>query len=228
VLHRNPSLRPRCAGCPNRRLEMDELFDDSALDGLGDAIAAAALAAPIPSASSGPASVEAAHTAAAAPISGVLRVPVLNAPAGCFAGAGAGAVPSTSGVPSGRSAVVHFINYPRAVFLNISVSNDGAGPSAAAASPPQSLNLVTATPSMLASQTEPATSCLLVEGGADSELLEGLARKFCMRLKKMILLSCDVGVKAGGAGFAGDEAGAALAASRVHHAALQAMAAMLQ
>jgi hypothetical protein len=208
---------------------MDELFDDSTLDGLGDAIAAAALTAPVPSASSGPAAtVETAHSAAAAPISGVLRVPVLNVPAGCIAGAGAGAVPATSSVPSGRSAVVHFINYPRAVFLNISVSSDGVGAPAAAASPPQSLNLVTATPSMLASQTEPATSCLLVEGGADSELLEGLARKFCMRLKKMVLLSCDVGVKAGGAGFAGDEAAAALAASRVHHAALQAMAAMLQ
>jgi hypothetical protein len=208
---------------------MDDLFDDSILDGLGDAIAAAAFTAPIPSASSGPAStVEAAHAATSAPISGVLRVPVLNAPAGCVAGAGAGAVPSTSGVSSGRSAVVHFINYPRAVFLNISVSNDAVGASPTAASPPQSLNLVSATPSMLASQTEPATSCLLVEGGADSELLESLARKFCMRLKKMILLSCDVGVKAGGAGFAGDEAAAALAASRVHHAALQAMAAMLQ
>jgi len=130
---------------------------------------------------------------------------------------GGGAGHSSTGVQ------VHCINLPRAIFVCVS-------PAAAAATAPQSsggggamaglvaagagslTNLVVATPPLRAAAGAAgiSTSVLMLSAGHDGAALESLARKLCMRLDRMVLLSCDVGVDAA---LADDGAIAAAAAS---------------
>lgn len=120
--------------------------------------------------------------------------------------------------PPPRLAIA-FVNYPRAVYISLTVvppapaaagddaglGNRGALPAAAG-----SHSLVIATPPLTSSGAgEPAVSVVLAERGAEPELLSSLAAKFCRRLKRMVLLSADVGVRSAGAGDASAAAAAA-------------------
>lgn len=262
--------------------KMDELdgFDEAALDALADGFATAfdeglekaaaaagadaALADALPATggAGAPSSATAALAAAAlsgradtatgsreASVSGSVLVPFPDEMMG----------PGTGRGPP-RALAITFINYPRAVYLNVSVvanpaaragsaflgSGAGAGagglldeselglsessvrphaPTGVAAAISQ--NLVVATPAPAsASSSEPAVSLLMLEPGTDGELLESLARKFCRRLKRMVLLSCNVGVGAAASAAGGlDDGGTAAAAA--HMLAIQTAGALL-
>lgn len=268
-----------------RFLAMDELdgLDDAALDALADGFATAfddglekaassadaeaalSVALPASGGAGAPAVLSSSESlAATAPSAGA----VSSAAREAAPASGAVLVPfpdemmgpgSARGPP--RALAVTFINYPRAVYVNVSVvanpaaragtlslgagAGAGAGglldesdiglaeaamrqPAPTGIASAVSQNLVVATPAPAsASSSEPAVSVLMLEPGTDGELLESLARKFCRRLKRMVLLSCNVGVGAASAASAGGFDDGATAAAAAHMLAIQTAGALL-
>lgn len=150
---------------------------------------------------------ETAVSAADAPVSGVLRIVVVEVEdedvkeaEGTFASDGLTAPlapPAAIRPRNGRELTVHYVNQPRCLFLNLSV---GTVTSAVRALPPKSssLALVAATPPRAGAAGSAgalvSVSTLLTAEGIDLSAAEALARGACRRLGRAVLLGIGDGI----------------------------------